>query len=76
MALLFQEKLSSSLSSSYSSFHSLPRIYVPEPPRSRIAVTRSRSICRASWQEVFVEFEIIFLVLSSVFLLTFVAVFF
>ncbi|XP_019083402.1 PREDICTED: chlorophyll a-b binding protein of LHCII type 1-like [Camelina sativa] len=46
---LFQEKLS--LSSSYSSFHSLPRLVVPKPHTSRVAVTRSRSICRASWQE-------------------------
>jgi light-harvesting complex II chlorophyll a/b binding protein 7 len=46
---LFQEKLSS-LSSSYSSIHSLPRILVSKP-RNRIAVTKSRSICRASWQE-------------------------
>ncbi|KAH0938610.1 hypothetical protein HID58_006071 [Brassica napus] len=43
---LFQDMLSLS-----STFHSLPRRLLPEPPRRRLAVKRPRSICRASWQE-------------------------
>ncbi|XP_048605238.1 chlorophyll a-b binding protein 7, chloroplastic-like isoform X2 [Brassica napus] len=46
---LFPDMLS--LSSTCSSFHSLPRGLLPEPPRRRLAVKRPRSICRASWQE-------------------------
>ncbi|CAH8294802.1 unnamed protein product [Eruca vesicaria subsp. sativa] len=40
------------MSLSLSSFNSHPRRLVPEPPRRKISVKRSsRSICRASWQE-------------------------